>query len=375
MPANDQLPDGAAVHTEDDTAAPAGDRVVLTGFMGTGKTSTGRILARILGYEFVDTDRIIEDRHGPISEIFARDGEDAFRQREQEVSAELGERAAIVVSTGGRLMLDPHNVAHLSANAQVFCLVAPTEEIVRRLTSPNPNRTPRPLLAGDNPAERVAALLAERNPHYARFVQVPTLGLSPAAVARVVALWARASPRRIEGNNGARFYVGASVLGSARRTGASEDPVVVVATPDGEPFVPSVGPSLPITLNVDGSGGSDPVAAREEIATTLQRACPSGGSECVTVVTVGNDRLRGLVAEIAADRPSTRHVHAPVGLDAMEAAARNAVADSAVLADVVTLQQSDPAKVTDGNLQRMLDEATSAICRGIEGDAPGHSAV
>src|SRR5690606_6565646 len=98
--------------------------VVLTGFMGTGKTTVGRLLAERLGFEFVDTDALITERHGPIPEIFARDGEAAFRQFERALAAELAERSGLVVSTGGRLMLDPASAAALGNGAAVFCLTA-----------------------------------------------------------------------------------------------------------------------------------------------------------------------------------------------------------------------------------------------------------
>ena len=74
--------------------------VVLTGFMGTGKTTVGRLLADELGYEFVDTDELIEQRHGSIVDIFATRGEEAFRRLEREVAAELARRSGLVISTG-----------------------------------------------------------------------------------------------------------------------------------------------------------------------------------------------------------------------------------------------------------------------------------
>ena len=81
--------------------------VVLTGFMGTGKTTVGRLLADLLGYEFVDTDEVIEQRYGPIETIFRERGEDAFRTIEREVAGELAGADRRVISTGGRMMLDP----------------------------------------------------------------------------------------------------------------------------------------------------------------------------------------------------------------------------------------------------------------------------
>src|SRR5512143_2336464 len=95
--------------------------IVLTGFMGTGKTTVGRLLAAQLGYEFVDTDVLIEARLGrPISQVFAELGEAAFRQMEADLAQELANREGLVISTGGRLMLDPANVAALSRQGRVF---------------------------------------------------------------------------------------------------------------------------------------------------------------------------------------------------------------------------------------------------------------
>ena len=74
--------------------------VVLTGFMGTGKTTVGRLLADLLGYEFVDTDEIIERRYGAIETIFRERGEDAFRAIESELAVELSERSRCVFATG-----------------------------------------------------------------------------------------------------------------------------------------------------------------------------------------------------------------------------------------------------------------------------------
>ncbi|GAB4448547.1 MAG: shikimate kinase [Anaerolineae bacterium] len=167
--------------------------LVLTGFMGTGKTTIGRLLAGQLGYEFVDTDVLIEERQGrTIPEIFAELGEAAFRRMEAELAVELGRREGLVISTGGRLMLDPANAAALGRRGRVFCLVASPEEILRRLQSDTDH--PRPLLAGDNPGERIAALLAERAAGYGRFRQVDTSGRPPQQVAaELLALFATAT--------------------------------------------------------------------------------------------------------------------------------------------------------------------------------------
>ncbi|MEZ5226261.1 MAG: shikimate kinase [Acidimicrobiales bacterium] len=160
--------------------------VVLTGFMGTGKSTVGRLLAAQLGFEFVDTDTIIEERHGPIAVIFAEQGESAFRAIEREVAAELGERDHLVVATGGRLMLDPANVHALSNNAAVFCLVASPDEILERVTA-DAARIERPLLAVDDPRQRIIDLLDEREAGYRCFTQILTSHRSPTDIAAELA--------------------------------------------------------------------------------------------------------------------------------------------------------------------------------------------
>lgn len=162
---------------------PRRTTIVLTGFMGTGKSTVGRRLAERLGHEFVDTDELIEARHGPIPRIFAEHGEARFREIEREVATELAGRDGLVVSTGGRLLLDPANADALGAGALVVCLVASVDELVRRLAD---EADDRPLLAGGDPRARIEELLAERRAGYARFAQVDTDGRTPDEVADAV---------------------------------------------------------------------------------------------------------------------------------------------------------------------------------------------
>src|SRR5262245_28128798 len=124
--------------------------IVLTGFMGTGKTTVGRLLAARLGYEFVDTDQVIVARHGEIADIFRIRGEDAFRSIEGALATELASRERLVISTGGRMMLDPDNVAALGRNGLIFCLVAAPDEIFERISNDAP-AVERPLLAVADP--------------------------------------------------------------------------------------------------------------------------------------------------------------------------------------------------------------------------------
>src|SRR5687768_3382009 len=132
--------------------------LILTGFMGTGKTTVGRLVAEKIGREFVDTDLVIEERHGPIDAIFQRQGESAFRDIELALAQELGRRNRLVIATGGRMLLDPKNFRELSRNGRIFCLVASPEVIYERV-SRDPSRISRPLLEVDDPRQRIVELL------------------------------------------------------------------------------------------------------------------------------------------------------------------------------------------------------------------------
>lgn len=154
--------------------------------MGTGKSTVGRALADLLGYDFVDTDDLIEIQHGPITDVFAAMGEAAFRSMERAVVNELADTRRCVIATGGRLMLDPDNVRRLCCTARVYCLTAPVDEIVQRVADGSADR---PLLRSPNPAQRVAELLAERSAGYGRFAQVHTGGRAPASIAAEIIGW------------------------------------------------------------------------------------------------------------------------------------------------------------------------------------------
>lgn len=156
-------------------------RVVLTGFMGTGKSTVGRLLAERLGYEFVDTDEAIEASHGPIPEIFEKQGEAGFRRIEHELTERLARRLGVVVSTGGGLMVDPANASLLgNPPARVFCLVASPDTILARVAE---SSTERPLLAERDQRGTIDDLLASRADAYGRFEQVDTEGRTPDDVA------------------------------------------------------------------------------------------------------------------------------------------------------------------------------------------------
>ena len=163
--------------------------LVLTGFMGTGKTTVGQELARTLEMEFVDTDELIESRYGPIPRIFEERGEAEFRTIEQEVARELGQRTGLVIATGGRMILDPENFRSLSRNGRIFCLVATPEEIHHRIVNDESGKE-RPLLQVEDPRQRIIELMTERSDDYGRFPQIGTEGAEPPAIAdEIVKLW------------------------------------------------------------------------------------------------------------------------------------------------------------------------------------------
>ena len=137
--------------------------LALIGFMGTGKTSVGRLVAEQLGFDFLDTDELIQSRTGrTIADIFAKEGEPAFRAIEKQVVQELSKREKTVISTGGGLPTNAENLTALKSFALVVCLWASPEKIWERVR----NQSHRPLLHDANPQKKIRELLAMREPFY-----------------------------------------------------------------------------------------------------------------------------------------------------------------------------------------------------------------
>ncbi len=138
--------------------------VVLIGFMGTGKTSTGKRLASRLGFAFLDLDQYIEEREGcKIPEIFAGRGEAYFRAAEKKAVEEAAARKNTVIATGGGTVKDPENMERLRQSGTVVCLTADVETIVARTS----RRGERPLLdRSDDRRQAVAELLESRRSFY-----------------------------------------------------------------------------------------------------------------------------------------------------------------------------------------------------------------
>jgi len=131
--------------------------------MGTGKSTIGRELSKMLSYPLVDTDQAIVKKAGkPIPRIFAEEGEETFRQMETELLEDLAKKEGNIISTGGGIISSAKNRELLHALGYVVWLVASPEEILAR-TSRNTNR---PLLNNDDPEGTILRLLAEREPLY-----------------------------------------------------------------------------------------------------------------------------------------------------------------------------------------------------------------
>ncbi|MCX8005679.1 MAG: shikimate kinase [Burkholderiaceae bacterium] len=150
--------------------------------MGAGKTTVGRLLARELGYEFLDCDRELEARSGvTVATIFELEGEEGFRRRESALLEELTRRPHIVLATGGGAVLRPENRQHLRERGLVIYLQASADEIARRTAA---DRT-RPLLQTADPRARIVQLVAERAPLYQQTAHL-TFQSSTASAGRLV---------------------------------------------------------------------------------------------------------------------------------------------------------------------------------------------
>lgn len=158
--------------------------IVITGFMGTGKSTVGKLVAEKLGRTFIDTDEEIARRTGKTpAEIFAQRGEAEFRHIERRMCRFLAAQRGFVVSTGGGMLVDDSNRDVMLASGFVVCLTATPEIIAQRLVA---DKSERPLLKGD-----WRALLEKRSVAYNAIPrQVDTTNRTPDEIAQeIVKLW------------------------------------------------------------------------------------------------------------------------------------------------------------------------------------------
>ncbi len=128
--------------------------------MGTGKTSVGRELSKKLGYQFIDTDVLIEEREGtPISLIFKKKGEDYFRKLEQATVEEVSQMSNVVIATGGGVIKNKKNVENLGKRGVIIWLKASPEIILKRVMTEGGKR---PLLDVEEPLNEINKMLKER---------------------------------------------------------------------------------------------------------------------------------------------------------------------------------------------------------------------
>ena len=162
--------------------------VVLVGLSGSGKSTVGRYLATRLNLPLSDTDAIIETEAGcTAADIFASEGEAAFRLRESAVLAAVLAKAPAVIATGGGIVTVPANAELIRQHAFVVWLDATTAAILTRITG---HRQPRPLLQGENPYERLEQMRQKRASLYRSIADLHMLtdGIHASAVATRIAM-------------------------------------------------------------------------------------------------------------------------------------------------------------------------------------------
>lgn len=161
--------------------------IYLVGFMGTGKTTIGRELAKAMGRKFIDVDLTLERRLGQtVNEIFATHGEQFFREKELELATELADSTNKVVATGGGTIMNPAIFEMFENSGMLLCLYTHRDNLVKRLQRTDK----RPLLHSQNPsgvAEKVDRLMEERAEVYGRVkIRMNTTDLTPMVAARKI---------------------------------------------------------------------------------------------------------------------------------------------------------------------------------------------
>ena len=160
--------------------------IALIGFMGTGKTAVGRLLAKKLGRKFIELDSLIEQAASkPILEIFEQDGEIAFRELEIEATKKIAREQSTVIAAGGGIVLNKINIDRLRESSRVVYLTASPSILLRRVSS---GKNKRPLLNVPDQAAQIRAILQFRKPFYqhAADITIDTSKLDVTSVAKQI---------------------------------------------------------------------------------------------------------------------------------------------------------------------------------------------
>ena len=185
--------------------------IILIGYRGSGKTSVGRKLARLLGRPFFDSDRMVFAKTGrTVREIVEAGGWPAFREAEKAVIAELSALDQAVISLGGGAVMDPENVTALGERGKFVWLRADARTLAGRIRNDESGAGQRPSLTGAGTMEEVERVLAERLPVYRAVADlaVDTAGKYPEAIAAEIAGALSESPaRRRVKKDGRRTHV------------------------------------------------------------------------------------------------------------------------------------------------------------------------
>ncbi len=158
--------------------------ITLVGFMGTGKTTAGRILARRLGYRFIDVDEEIEREQGvSISHIFSELGETYFRMLERDFIKALSFKEGLIISAGGGAVIDERNIEAMKTGGVIVCLTAAPDAIMKRVG----NSANRPLLKVPDPMSRITELMGAREQFYRKAdFTIDTTAMTPGDVAEEI---------------------------------------------------------------------------------------------------------------------------------------------------------------------------------------------
>ena len=148
--------------------------IVLIGYRGAGKTTVGSRLAARLQMRFVDTDDLIEERHGtPINDIVKSQGWDHFRRLEKSIIEEISKGDHLIIAPGGGAVLDTDNVKALRRNGFIIWLKADQQAVLKRIGQDPGTYTRRPTLTGKGVVEELEEVMAYRDPYYERAADFP----------------------------------------------------------------------------------------------------------------------------------------------------------------------------------------------------------